>query len=480
MNSLARTTGLLAILTATLCGCRPQHGEVHVERHKIVVTTPVVQDVVSTQQYVCQVHSCQHIEVKALESGYLEEIKVKEGQAVNEGDTLFTILPTLYQARLNSDLAEAQQVQIEYNNTVKLFEKKIVSQQEVALVQAKLAKAQAKVDLAKAELNFATVRAPFNGIIDRLYQQKGSLVEEGDMLTTLSDNTVMWVYFNVPEARYLEYMQNLKENQDLKIELKLANGSIFPYPGKIGAIEADFHNQTGNIPFRADFPNPERLLRHGQTGTILISRVVKDAVVIPQRATYEILAKKYAYVVEEVPMHAVPSSDPAHPTEHHVASVDSKGGDHDDDDEEDDDDDHDDDDEEDDDDDKHDDHEIAAEHQHTGPPHSEGSHPGSPSASHPGSPSASHPGSPLPPHPGKPLERHVKHEAVLGGKLGVVRQREIIIANELEDIFVIKEGLAPGDRIVLEGVRQVRDGEEVEYEFQEPGEVLSHLKYHAE
>ncbi len=455
MNSLARTSGLLAILALSICGCRPQHKEVHVERHKIVVTTPVVQDVVSTQQYVCQVHSCQHIEVKALESGYLEEIKVKEGQTVNEGDTLFTILPTLYQARLNSDLAEAQQVQIEYNNTVKLYEKKIVSQQEVALVQAKLAKAQARVDLAKAELNFATVRAPFNGIIDRLNQQKGSLVEEGDMLTTLSDNTVMWVYFNVPEARYLEYMQNLKENQDLKIELKLANGSIFPYPGKIGAIEADFHNQTGNIPFRADFPNPERLLRHGQTGTILISRVVKDAVVIPQRATYEILAKKYAYVVEDAPVHAATAPNGEHAAEHHVASSGSKDGDHDDD--------EDDDDESDDDqDDDHDD--VVTEHPSSAVPH----------------PVESHSGPPAPPHAGNPLELHVKHDVVLGGKLGVVRQREIVIANELEDIFVIKEGLAPGERIVLEGVRQVRDGEEVEYEFQEPGEVLSHLKYHAE
>ncbi len=82
----------------------------------------------------------------------------------------------------------------------------MVSQNEVKLLEAKLAKAQAKADLAAAELDFATVKAPFDGIVDRLHHQQGSLVQEGEILTTLSDNSVMWVYFNVPEARYLEYM----------------------------------------------------------------------------------------------------------------------------------------------------------------------------------------------------------------------------------------------------------------------------------
>ena len=169
------------------------------------------------------------------------------------------------------------------NNTEKLFQKKVVAQPEVALAQAKLAKAQAKVKLAEAELNFANIKAPFDGIIDHQRHQQGSLIAEGDVLTTLSDNSVMWVYFNVPEARYLEYQASHRTRTNLKIELMLANGDKFPQVGKIGAIEADFNNETGNIAFRADFPNPNRLLRHGQTGTILLSRVVKDAIVIPQR-----------------------------------------------------------------------------------------------------------------------------------------------------------------------------------------------------
>ncbi len=330
--------------------------------HKVLVTTPLRKDVVTTQQYVCQIHSWRHIQVRALEGGYLEKITVKEGQAVKQGDLLFKILPTLYQARLDADIAEAQLAQIELENTERLYQQKIVAQPEVALAKAKLAKVQAKVTLSKAELDFASIRAPFDGIIDKQHQQQGSLISEGDELTTLSDNSTMWVYFNVPEARYLQYQASV-DKDNVKVELMLADGNKFPQVGKIGAIEADFNNETGNIAFRGDFANPDRLLRHGQTGTVRLSRVAKDAIVIPQRATYEILAKKYAYVVDE--------ND-------------------------------------------------------------------------------------------------------------IVHQREIVIQNELDDIYVIKEGLEVTDKIVLEGIRQVRDGESVQYDFQAPEEVLSHLKYHAE
>src|SRR5262249_34353951 len=159
--------------------------------------------------------------------------------------------------------------------------------------KAKLASAKAHVQRAGAELDFTNVRAPFDGIVDRQHEQLGSLIKEGDLLTTLSDNSVMWVYFNVPEARYLEYMAARKQHeQEDKIELVLANQSKFPHNGKIGAIEANFNNENGNIAFRADFPNPDGLLRHGQTGTVLLSRVQHGAIVIPQRAVFELLDKR--------------------------------------------------------------------------------------------------------------------------------------------------------------------------------------------
>jgi membrane fusion protein (multidrug efflux system) len=342
----------------------------HHEQHQITVTSPIAKDVVITQQYVCQIHSRRHIEICALEDGYLKSVPLREGQQVKAGDVMFETLPIVYQAEYEAAVAERNLAQLELKYSEKLAAKKGISENEVALYKARLAKAQAKLVLAEAKLNFATIKAPFDGIVDRQREQVGSLVKEGDVLTTLSDNSVMWVYFNVPEKQYLDYMAHQKQRQaEDRIELVLANQEKFPHPGKIdpshgsGAIEGQFDNTHGNIAFRADFPNPDRLLRHGQTGTILIHRTLKNAVVIPQRATFELLDKRYVWVI---------------------------------------------------------------------------------------------------------------------GDDDVAHQKLITIKHELEDIFVVNSGLDVKDKIVLEGVREVTEGEKVEYEFRKPEEALQHQKFHAE
>lgn len=271
-------------------------------QQEIVVTRPREMDVILSFPYVCQIHSQQHIEVCALDSGYLEKIYFKEGQAVKKGEVMFDILPILYKADADTELAEAKLAELEWRNTERLAKKNGVSQNEVQLFAAKRDMAKAKADKAVAELNFTKIVAPFDGIVDRQRRQLGSLIKEGEILTTLSDNRKMWVYFNVPEKQYLEYMAHRKQHEtDDKIELLLANQDKYPYPGMLGngngAIEGQFDNTMGNIPFRADFPNPDGLLRHGQTGTIVIRRTLKNALVIPQRATFERLDKRYVWVV---------------------------------------------------------------------------------------------------------------------------------------------------------------------------------------
>jgi membrane fusion protein (multidrug efflux system) len=276
------------------------------EHHTVVATSPMVEDVTITLPFVCQIRAQRHIEVCALEGGYLQKIFVKEGQAVKgprdgqPGDLLFKILPILYQRKLEAEKAEADLARLEYEYAGSLAENKVVSRNEVALAKARKEKAQAKADLAQAEANFTDLVAPFDGIVDRLREREGSLIKEGEILTTLSDNSVMWVYFNVPEKYYLEYMANREQHEkDDKIELVLANGDTFPQTCTMITIEADVNNENGNIKFRADFPNPDKLLRHGQTGTIKIRRPVKNALVIPQRATFELLDKRYVWVVGE-------------------------------------------------------------------------------------------------------------------------------------------------------------------------------------
>jgi membrane fusion protein (multidrug efflux system) len=363
---------VLALISLCLPACREHKEDSHEEHNKIVVTSPQSRYVTITQPYVCQIHAQAHINVRALQDGYLKEILVKEGQPVKKGEVMFEILPTLYKAKYDAELAEARLAQIELDNTKKLFEQKVVSSQDVALHEAKLARARANAEKALAEYDFTKVRAPFDGIVDKLHEQLGSLIKERDILTTLSDNSLMWVYFNVPEKRYLEYTTGLGQDQDdTKIELVLANGNKFPKLAKSLRIEGKFNPETGNISFRADFDNlfvqvngntlPK--LRHGQTGNVLIHRTLPNAIVIPQRAVFEILEKRYVYVLD---------------------------------------------------------------------------------------------------------------------KDDVVRQRLITIDHELEDIFVIKKGLDVNDKIVLEGVRQIKEGDKVEYEFRSPEEALANQKNHAE
>ena len=357
-----------ALIFPCLPSCQPTHAEEepHHEQHKIVLTGPQIKDVVITEQFVCQIHSQRHIEVSVWEAGRLEEITVREGQLVKQGDILFKVVPTLFQAKYAADVAEVRLAELEYTNTKQLADDpaKVVSQNEVLLFQAKLDKAKAKLKQSEAELNFTAVRAPFDGIIDRQLKQQGSMMKEGEILTTLSDNSVMWVYFNVPESRDLEFAASeAGDKESQKIELLLSNGVKYARPGKLMSKGSTVNNETGNRRYRADFPNPDRRLRHGQTGKVLISQTLRGATVIPQRATFEILDKRYVYVV---------------------------------------------------------------------------------------------------------------------GKDNVVRQREIAIAHELDDVFVVRKGLDVADRIVLDGVRQVHDGEKVECEFRAPEEVLANQKHAAE
>lgn len=357
--------GLLLFCLSTLLvhtGCR-SHEEVNEEETRFLVTSPLRMDTSVTQEYVCQIKSISHIELQAQERGYLEKIYVDEGQFVRKGQPLFQIMPNLYEAELRRAKAEVEFAEIEYNNTKRLAESNVVAPNELAMAAAKLNKANAELALAEVHLNFTEIKAPFDGIIDRFHVRLGSLIEEGDLLTTLSDNSEMWVYFNVPEAEYLDYRSRVKRDSIVPAELRMANNKMFAYPGEVRTIEADFNHETGNISFRATFPNPDGLLRHGETGNIVTRVPLRNALIIPQKATFEILDKKYVFVIDE--------------------------GD-------------------------------------------------------------------------------------------VIKAREVTVSAEMPHLYAISRGLEETDTILLEGLRQVKEGDEIMYDFVDPASVVNGQKLYAE
>ncbi len=358
MSQLYHVTLVCAGLVAA--GCHSEHKPAAPPVFQ--VTRPVRQTTSLDRSYVGQLRSPQHIELRALERGYIQHIYVDEGQAVKRGQPMFQILPTLYQAELQKAGAEAEFARLEYENTRALAEQNIVSPGELKLGAARRDKALAELQLARVHRDFTEVKAPFDGIMGRLSVRPGSLVSEGELLTTLSNNSRMWVYFNVAEAEYLDLRAEVKD-LSIPVSLVMANGRPFDQPGRVETIEADFDSETGTIAFRATFPNPTGLLRHGETGRVVLTQELPDALLIPQKAVFEVLDKRFVYVVD-------------------------------------------------------------AQH--------------------------------------------------------VARAREIQVSHELPHLFVLSDGLADEEPLLLESVSKVRNGETVAVSFIEPREALAHLDVPAE
>jgi len=296
MKRVLMLTGLTSVLLFN--SCKNETHEMEMEA-KFLVTSPIQKDTLFFHEYVSQIHSVSHIELRSQERGYLQDIYVDEGQFVKKGQLMFQIMPLVYQAEMNKAQAEADFAEIEYKNTKRLADSNIVSSNELALAKAHFDKVKAELSLAQAHLGFTKIHAPFDGMMGRFNVRLGSLVDEGELLTTLSDNNKMWVYFNVPEAEYLDYIKKAKSDSLLKVKLKMANNQLFDQQGVIETIEADFNNETGNIAFRATFQNPKGILRHGETGNVQMPIFLKNALIIPQKATFEILDKKFVFVIDE-------------------------------------------------------------------------------------------------------------------------------------------------------------------------------------
>jgi membrane fusion protein (multidrug efflux system) len=296
MNRIVMLVCVCAVLCYTSCKTKEHAIE---EAAKYAVTTPLKVDTSFAKEYVSQIRSIRNIEIRAQEKGYLENIYVDEGQFVKAGQLLFRIMPKIYEAELLKAEAEAKASEIELQNTKILADKNVVSANELAMAQAKLEHANAEVSLAKLHLSFTEIKAPFDGTIDRIPLKLGSLIGEGELLTSLSDNSQMFAYFNVSEPEYLNYKTSAKTSVNKQVSLLLANNQPLPYKGVVETIESEFDSETGNIAFRAKFPNPDRLLKHGETGKVEMVVPLPNAIIIPQKATYEIQDKVYVFVVDK-------------------------------------------------------------------------------------------------------------------------------------------------------------------------------------
>lgn len=303
---------LVALSISIIVGCSSSQVE-QVSQERFIVVRPVVKDTLYIKEYVADIHSIQNTELRARAGGYLETIHVDEGQFVKANELLFSISSKKYEqellkaeASLASIVAETKAAEVEMKNARALVEKNIVSQSELDLVQARVEALKAKTEEAKAnvasatlEISFAKVRAPFSGYINRIPNKVGSLIDEGTLLTSISNNNEMYVYFNVSENEYLAYATSDNKEKQKEVTLLLANGDTYAQKGVIETTESEIDKSTGNIAFRARFPNPDNLLKHGSSGKVLVSTELKNAMLVPQKSTFEIQENIYVFVIDE-------------------------------------------------------------------------------------------------------------------------------------------------------------------------------------
>jgi membrane fusion protein (multidrug efflux system) len=283
------------------------------EAGRFPVTNPIRLDTTYISEYIADIQSIQNIEIRTKVRGYIDKIYVDEGQFVKAGQTLFSINNQEFQKELmkakaltKTAIAEAKKAELELESIRTLSDKKIVSKTELHKAEANFDAALAKVEEAKANeasslinISLSNIKAPFDGIINRIPFKTGSLIDEGTLLTSLSNNKEVYAYFNVSENEYLSYSKQNAQKETREISLVLSNRELHKYKGKIETVEGEFDKSTGNIAFRAKFPNPELLLKHGSSGKVQLTNHLKEALVIPQKASFEIQDKFYVFVVDE-------------------------------------------------------------------------------------------------------------------------------------------------------------------------------------
>lgn len=248
------------------------------------------------QQYPTNLEGIINSDVRAKIGGYIQKVLVDEGQKVSKGQVLFKLETQSLSEDAGAAKARINVAQVEVDKLIPLVEKNIISPVQLATAKANLAQAKANYSSVSASISYATIKSPVNGFVGKINFREGTLVSPNDQmsLTTVSDISKVYAFFSLNETQYLDFLQNT-EGKNLQekianfpsVNLILANGSTYSETGKIETSSGQINQNTGTVSFRAVFNNPNQLLTNGNSGKIEVPIVYKDAIVIPQQATYD-------------------------------------------------------------------------------------------------------------------------------------------------------------------------------------------------
>ena len=308
----------VAAVTASLTACGGGGSMPKFGNNEFPVETVGVNSASLQSTYPATIKGIQDVEVRPKVSGFITRVYVHEGQVVKAGQPLFSIDSETYQAAVrqaqasvNTARAQLNTARLTYENNKKLFDKKVIGQYELstaqntyATAQASLSQAMAALASAKETLSWCMVKSPAAGVIGSLPYKAGALVSASsvDPLTTVSDVSTVEVFFSMSENDILGLTKTagsvtaaLKDLPEVK--LQLVDGSLYNDPGKVVKMSGVINSSTGAYSLIAHFANPERLLKSGGAGQIIIPRTDNHAIVIPQEATVSVQDKLFVYKV---------------------------------------------------------------------------------------------------------------------------------------------------------------------------------------
>ncbi len=316
---LALTVALLLITSCT--GNKAQNGPAK-EPQPYNVIELKKENATLIAEYPATLSGIQDIDIRAKIDGYIEQIHVDEGQEVKKNQILFTISNPQYaqdverlKAALASAVSAVSSAQLQVTKTRPLVEKKIVSAFELEnaelnlqAAQANLAQVRAQMANAQTNVGYTVIKSPFDGVVGSIPFKIGSYVSTATQtpLTRVSDINSVLAYFSVNEKQQLEIMESVegktfqeKINKFPPVSLVLSNNKIYNEKGKIESFSGQINTQTGAFNVKAQFPNPQRLLRSGSSAKVQIPTYVEDVIIIPQSATAEMQNKRLAFIVGE-------------------------------------------------------------------------------------------------------------------------------------------------------------------------------------
>ena len=307
---------LAAAVSAALVSCGGGGGRPTFGDNEYPVETVKNQSSSLQTTYPATINGIQDVEIRPKASGFITKICVTEGQAVSAGQLLFVLDNETYQAQVrqaqatvNTAQSQVNTAKLTYNNSKQLYDNKVIGDYELQTsenalksAEAQLAQAQAALASAKESLSFCYVKSPAKGVVGTLPYKVGTLVSGSNVLTHVADISQMEVYFSVTEKDMLEMskqdggLQGAVNNYP-SVKLQLADGSTYAYEGKVAAISGVIDQATGSVQLKAHFPNPEKLLKSGGSGTIIVPRSSASAIVVPQSVVMEVQNKKFIYTV---------------------------------------------------------------------------------------------------------------------------------------------------------------------------------------